>query len=263
MFPPRRLLLSSLLLLATACEKLACSSSPSASEPSAPRQSMGFIEGRVRLVGPLPALAPLHTSPSVVAHCGETVPDTSLSVGKEGELAHVVVSLAEGALLPGEPDAPAPPAVLEQRRCLFSPPVLAARIGSLLEVRNADALLHNAHVLAGSPQPVINVALPIEGSRVRQTLPEAPGVLQVRCDLHPWMLAVIRTFEHPWFTTTDAEGRFRLQVPEGTHSVLLWHPRLPGARRSVFVHAGETVRLDYSWPVEALRPPPHMHPSAP
>ncbi len=239
-----------------ACEESACSSSTHDSRLAVPRQAMGFIEGRVFLVGSLPVLAPLHTSPSVFSHCGERVPDTSLSLGAGGELAHVVVSLAEGALLPGGPDAPAPPAVLEQRQCLFSPPVLAARTGSLLEVRNADALLHNAHVLAGSPQPVINVALPMEGSRVRQALPEAPSVLQVRCDLHPWTLGVIRTFEHPWFTTTDAEGRFRLQVPEGTHSVLLWHPRLPGARRSVFVRAGETVRLEHSWPVEELRPPP-------
>jgi plastocyanin len=260
--PPRSLLFAALLLLVTACDRLACSSPPRAREPSAPLQASGFIEGLVRLEGSPPRLAPLHTSPSVYSHCGETVPDSSLLVGEEGALAHVVVSLAEGAVLPGAPDAPAPPAVLDQHRCSFSPPVLAARVGSPLEVHNSDALLHNVHALAGSSKPVFNVALPIEGSRVRQPLPVAPGILQVRCKLHPWMHAVIRTFEHPWFTTTDAQGRFRLQVPEGTHSVILWHPRLPGVRRSVFVRAGETARLEHSWPVEALRPPLHEGPTS-
>jgi Carboxypeptidase regulatory-like domain len=76
----------------------------------------------------------------------------------------------------------------------------------------------------------------------------------VGCSLHPWMRAVIRTFEHPWFTTTDAQGHFRLEVPAGTHSVLFWHPRLPGVTRSVTVKAGQTVRLEHTWAAEDLRP---------
>jgi plastocyanin len=222
---------------------------------------MGFIQGSVRLEGPPPLLAPLPTSHSVASHCGATVEDRSVAVQEDGALAHVVVSLAEGAELPGAPETPAAPAVLDQRRCGFEPPVLAARTGAVVEVRNSDALLHNVRALAGSPKPVFNVALAIEGSRVRQPLPGAPGTLQVRCELHPWMRAVLRTFEHPWFTTTDATGRFRLQVPEGTHSVLFWHPHLPGERRSVFVGAGQTVHLEHSWRAEELRLLPETSPA--
>jgi plastocyanin len=180
------------------------------------------------------------------------MPDRSLVVDPHGALSYVVVALADGTVGP-EPDPDASPALLDQRRCAFEPPVLAARAGTSLEVRNQDALLHNVNVLAGSQQPILNVALPLEGSRVRRPLPTAPGILQVRCDLHPWMSAAVRTFEHPWFTTTDASGHFRLEVPAGTHSVILWHPRLPGVSRTVSVRAGQTVRLDYTWAVGEVR----------
>lgn len=212
----------------------------------------GVIEGHIRLSGPVPALPPLPTSRSVASVCGATVPDRSLVVSPEGGLAYVVVALADGTNGPA-PVPEAPPAVLAQKRCAYEPPVLAARAGTSLEVRNEDALLHNVDALAGSQRPVLDAALPLEGSRVRRPLPGAPGVLQVGCKLHPWMSAAIRTFEHPWFTTTDASGHFRLEVPPGTHSFILWHPRLPGVTRSVSVRAGQTVSLDYAWTVEEVR----------
>jgi plastocyanin len=182
------------------------------------------------------------------------VPDRSLVVGPDGALGYVVVALADGTEAPGPAaDPEVPSASLEQTRCTFEPPVSAARAGTALEVRNSDALLHNVDALAGSQRSVLNVALPIQGSRVRRPLPVAPGVLQVRCDLHPWMSAAVRTFEHPWFTTTDASGHFRLEVPPGTHAVILWHPRLPGITRSISVRPGETVQFDYSWAAREVR----------
>lgn len=248
------LLLSALLPLTPACQE---SARPSPSTP-------GVIEGQVHLSGSPPALAPLPTSPSVASACGASVPDLSLQVGPEGALAHVVVALADGTVGP-TPDSGAPSAVLDQTRCSFHPPVLAARAGGVLEVRNSDDLLHNVNALAGSHRSVLNMALPLKGSRVRRPLPTAPGVLQVRCDLHPWMSAVIRTFEHPWFTTTNDSGYFRLEVPPGTHSLVFWHPRLPGVTRSVSVRSGQTVRLEHSWGLEEVRglPPETGHPMTP
>ncbi|WNG34584.1 hypothetical protein F0U61_13740 [Archangium violaceum] len=241
------LALSTLLLFTPGCKEPAASQGGQATS-SRP----GVIVGRIRLSGTPPSLPPLPTIPSVASVCGASVPDRSIVVGAGGALAYAVVALADGAEAPA-PDPEAPPAMLEQKQCAFEPPVLAARAGSQLEVRNSDAVFHNVDALAGSHKPILNVALPIEGSRVRWPLPSAPGVLEVRCDLHPWVSAVVRTFEHPWFTTTDASGHFRLEVPPGTHSVFLWHPRLPGVSRPISVRGGETVRLDHAWAAEELR----------
>ena len=65
---------------------------------------------------------------------------------------------------------------------------------------------------------------------LKKPLPPTPGTVQVKCDVHPWMRAVVRTFNHPYFTTTDAQGHFRLEVPEGTHTVssgTIGYPRPP------------------------------------
>ena len=78
-------------------------------------------------------------------------------------------------------------------------------------------------------------------------------MLPLTCDVHPWMRAVIRTFDHGHFTATDAGGHFRLQLPAGVHTLVLWHPLLPEATERVEVKAGQTVRLAHRWPSSALR----------
>ncbi|MBN1206920.1 MAG: hypothetical protein JXB05_18700 [Myxococcaceae bacterium] len=253
-----------LVALAPACRPSSESgSAPPATPPTTPPPSSipprekaspggrGIIEGVVRLAGTPPPPALLDTSPSVASACGEQVPERSLTVGEGGALAHVVVSLAEGAALPAEGITP-PAAVLDQKKCSYDPPALAARAGTTLEVRNSDPVMHNVRAVAGA-QSVFNVAMPLEGMSLRKPLPATPGTLQVKCDVHPWMRAVVRTFDHPYFTTTDTQGRFRLEVPEGSHTLVLWHPRLPEASRPVTVKTGETVRLEQSWEVGALR----------
>jgi plastocyanin len=205
----------------------------------------------VRLTGSPPTPAQFDTTPSVSATCGDKVPDRSLTVGEGGSLAHVVVSLADGAALPSE-GVSSPPTVLDQKKCSYEPPALAARAGTVLEVRNSDPVMHNVRAVAGA-QSVFNVAMPLEGMSLKKPLPAAPGTVQMKCDVHPWMRAVVRTFDHPYFTTSDAQGRFRLEVPEGTHTVVLWHERLPEASRPITVKAGETVRLEQSWAVESLK----------
>jgi plastocyanin len=224
---------------------------PPASTAAAAPAGRGFIEGQVRLSGVPPRPALLDTNPTVASTCGDKVPDRSLTVGEKGALAHVVISLKEGATLPAEGvTAPAP--VLDQKKCAYEPPVLAARAGSTLEVRNSDPVMHNVRAVAGT-QAVFNVAMPLEGMSLRKPLPAAPGLVQVKCDVHPWMRAVVHTFDHPYFTTTDAQGRFRLEVPAGTHTLVLWHSRLPELSRSITVKAGETLHLEQAWDAIELR----------
>jgi plastocyanin len=257
----RKLLLLGSLLLGVALPDCRSSSdsgpvppaSPASQEAkAAPSAGRGVLTGQVRLLGTPPPPELRETTPAVAAVCGDTVPDRSLSVGEDGALAHVVVALVEGASLPEEEGLTPPQPMLDQRKCAYEPPVLAARAGATLEVRNSDPVMHNVRAAAGA-QPLFNVAMPLEGTSLRRPLPATPGVLQVKCDVHPWMRAVIRTFDHPYFTMTDEQGRFRLEVPEGTHTVLFWHPRLPDATRSVTVQVGQTQPLEQSWPVSALR----------
>jgi plastocyanin len=252
--------LSALVLLALtpACRPSSESNSaPPASTPTPPPAhaaaapaGRGIIEGTVRLIGSPPPPVWTQTTASAAPACGDKVADRSLTLGEGGALSHVVVSLADGASLPAEGVTSAP-AFLDQKQCAYEPPALAARAGSTLEVRNSDPVMHNVRAVAGA-QSVFNVAMPLEGMSLKKPLPAAPGLVQVKCDVHPWMHAVVRTFDHPYFTTTDAQGRFRLEVPEGTHTVVLWHERLPEVSRPFTVKAGQTVQLEQQWVVGEL-----------
>ena len=257
--PPRPLLASALLFAAVACREPPPPAAPPVPPPetvAAPRPTgpvrWGEIEGRVRLTGTPPAPATGPTSATVAHVCGDQAQDRSLVVGGEGALAHAVVSLQDGKGLPA-PETQAPAPVLDQKQCHYEPPALAARAGTEVVLRNSDPLVHNVRAQAGANRSVFNVAMPLEGMTLRRPLPAEPGTVQVRCDVHPWMRAVVRTFDHPYFTTSAPDGRFRLRVPEGSHTLAFWHERLPGASRTVTVRAGETVQAEQTWDVGARR----------
>jgi plastocyanin len=206
-----------------------------AAAPSGP----GALEGRVVWKGPAPVLAPLPTNASVRSVCGESVPDLSLRLDAAGGVADVVVWVE------GPPDAepgrlPVQEVLLDQRACAYRPAVMSARAGSVLRLRNSDPLTHTVHATRGG-QTVFNVAMPLERMELTRTLPPVPGVVDIRCDVHPWMHASVRTFDHPHFTTTDAQGRFRIpSLPLGEEEVRTWHPRLGESGRRIRVGEGVT-----------------------
>ncbi|NVJ22652.1 hypothetical protein HUW62_15630 [Myxococcus sp. AM011] len=248
-----------LLALVSACRETpppSATDAPVATAPSPARPAAdvkwGTVEGRVHLMGtpPAPTLSP--TTGTVVSVCGEQAEDRSLVVGPAGELAHTVVSLKSGAGLP-TPSRPPPEPVLDQKKCVYEPPVLAARAGGSVTLRNSDPLVHNVRAASGSNRSFFNVAMPLEGMTTRKPLPAEPGIVPIRCDIHPWMRAVVRTFDHSYFATTSPEGRFKLEVPEGTHTLVFWHERLPPAERTVTVRAGEIAEVEQSWAVGDLK----------
>jgi plastocyanin len=213
----------------------------SAEQPVPVAEPSGSLEGRVRWLGPKPALPPLQTSASVQSVCGTQVSDNAFQVGAEGGVAEAVVWVDA----PAEAN-PGPEVVLDQRGCLYRPAVLAARAGGTLRLRNSDPLTHTVHALDNG-RSVFNVAMPLEHMQLSRPLPAQPGVVDIRCDVHPWMRAVVRTFEHSRFTTTAADGRFRLpRVGPGEVVVHAWHPRLGEVSRRVQVGPGGTpVDFDF------------------
>ncbi len=49
---------------------------------------------------------------------------------------------------------------------------------------------------------------------------------KVKCDVHPWMLAYVRVFDHPYFATTKEDGKFSIAgVPDGEYTFVAWHEK--------------------------------------
>jgi plastocyanin len=195
----------------------------------------GSISGKVTIAGLAPKLAnlPVTRDPKF---CGTSKPDESLEVGPGGGVKNVVVWLT---------DVPPPKKIekklkLDQVACAFTPHVVVATVGSMLEVINSDPLLHNAHAVAGETK-LFNYAMPIKGQSVPTRL-KKEGFFKVTCDVHPWMrgwLLVLPTAAH---ALTDVNGAYSLEgLPPGKHKIKIWHERLGEREGEVEVSAAQSA----------------------
>lgn len=180
------------------------------------------------------------------AFCGQSVVDNSLLVDEQSKgIAHVVVNLKEiaaGKALPRNT-----PIKIDNRGCRFDPSVSLGMAGSILEIQSTDPILHNTHILQDD-QTFLNVALPPGGRTIRKELSQ-PGRLMVRCDAHEFMHASIHIFTHPYYTNTDATGRFELTgVPAGTYILQVWHQTLGLKQLSITAKPTAPLEIHVSFP---------------
>jgi len=190
------------------------------------------ITGKVLLDGeaPEPQEIQMTGDPKCAAAHADPVMDESIVVGENGELANVVVSIkaAEGKELGGE--VPKEQAVLDQVGCQYTPHVIAVMVGQDFVVKNADPFLHNVHSIPFENQGV-NLGQPNKdrvGKKMTNSIKVAERFI-VKCDVHPWMLAHVNAFEHPFFAVSKADGTFSVPtkgLEDGTYTLEIWHEKL-------------------------------------
>ena len=75
---------------------------------------------------------------------------------------------------------------------------------------------------------------------------DASGLVVLRCDIHDHMRALILIVDTPYFTLSDAEGRFRLTgLPAGKYTLKVWLDSQTTLSRPVELAAGGTLRLEF------------------
>jgi hypothetical protein len=234
-------------LLATAAAIAAAFSAPL---PAATYQAEtvangGKISGLVKLAGAAPSVPPIKTTKNQ-DYCGATLPNPLYLVGKGGGLANVEVfikDISRGKAKPTES------ITLLNEHCMFHPRVQGACVGQQVKISSADPILHNTHPqTADTNATLYNVALPFKGFSVVKPLSTQAGVLRVKCDVHEWMRAWVLEFDHPYFATTDADGKFEIgDVPPGTYTVVAWHEVMGEKTGSVTVSPGKAAALDFQF----------------
>jgi hypothetical protein len=72
---------------------------------------------------------------------------------------------------------------------------------------------------------------------------------------HFWMRAYLFVDEHPYYTQTDADGRFTLaQVPPGHYDVVCWLPNWNPQRHERDPESGHVTRLYFQPALECVQP---------
>ena len=218
--------------------------------PSAlPAQAGGAVEGVVVLGGgsvrPESRRIENTTDPEV---CGTVKSLDDLVVSPQGGLAHVIVALVDVPPELGLERHSARRIVLDNRDCRFEPHVAVLRPEDTLELRNSDATLHTVHWY-GPGQG--NVAL-IAGSQPVPRRFDAPGIYQIKCDVHGWMQAFVRVDAHSYHAISDTSGRFRVtDVPPGSFTLEAWHERLGFLRTQVTVRSDEAAVVSLAYEVDS------------
>ena len=177
----------------------------------------GSLKGKVVFQGTAPTKRIIpDKDPNV---CGAPREDPLVLVGPDKGVEEAVVYLKtveKGKAF----QKPAQPPEIVNRTCRFVPHVQAVPVGTIVIV-NSDPVMHNTHGYFDKAT-VFNQALPVKGMRIPKPL-NRPGMVQVKCDVHGWMLAWIYVADNPYYAVTQKDGTFTIpDVPPGAYTLVAW-----------------------------------------
>jgi len=214
--------------------------------PPPPAPAAGSITGTVIFEGEAPDRKPLLRDSD--PYCYKTAKLSEEVIVTRGKLKDVLVRIKNGTT--GTHAAPAQPVVIDQKECMYTPRVFGMIAGQKLVARNSDGTFHTVHgtlggkLLWNKPQADGAADLSIDpGAR--------PGdVVDIVCDVHPWMHAYAVVNDHPYFAVTGEDGAFELKgLAPGTYTLETWHPKLGARSLTVKIGTGPkaavTARFSY------------------
>ena len=201
-----------------------------ASLSAARGDEFGSLKGQIKYVGQPKPAAPINVGPKGVGCGNNPLFDESLVIGKNGEVANVVVWLKNkpGVKLAVDPavEKALPIEVkLDNKGCRFAPHIVAVNTNQTLNVTNSDAVGHNTN---GAPfvNPGFNPLLqPGQVFPVNFMQPESIP-FKVICNMHPWMAGWVMVRDNPFVAVTGDNGKFEIKgIPAGEYDFVFWQEK--------------------------------------
>jgi hypothetical protein len=208
------------------------------------RTGTARLAGVVRYSGARPPPPRAHT---VTPECRKNAPpprESAVQVGQDGAVAEAFVWIRDG-IPEGDYPLPPGPVFIDQRGCEYVPRVAGARVGQPIAFRSDDDVLHNVHALGrGSNQ--FNFGMPVKGLITKRVFAEPQVMVEIGCDVHPWMRAYVGVVRHPYFAVTSADGRYSFErLPAGSYVVEAWQEAVPRTSLQVTLAEGESKTADF------------------
>lgn len=140
----------------------------------------------------------------------------------------------------------APPtehAKMDQKNMIFVPRVLPIVAGTTVDFHNSDAVLHNVF----SPDACadhFNLGTWPQGQQKSFTF-KKPCFASLLCKVHPEMEGFVTVMPTPYFAVTAADGSYVIKdIPDGSYTVKVWHPKLKAAQKSAAIKGAAQVDFD-------------------
>jgi plastocyanin len=138
---------------------------------------------------------------------------------------------------------PAAHAKIDQKNMKFTPVVLPILVGTTVDFLNSDAVLHNVF----SPDACadkFNLGTWPQG-QVKSFTFKKECFAALLCKVHPEMEGFVVALPTPYHAVTSADGSYHIKdVPDGTYTVKVWHPKLKAASKSVTVKGATDVNFE-------------------
>jgi len=157
-------------------------------------------------------------------YCAKTPRHADDVVVTKGKLKDVLVRVKNP---PAGASPPSGAVLLDQKQCMYTPRVVAVAPNQRFVVRNSDGTFHNVN---GSIRGKLLWNKPQAASEPDLTLAAAakPGdLIDIVCNVHPWMHAYALVVDHPFVSVTGEDGKFTISgLPPGAYTLEAWHPTL-------------------------------------
>lgn len=132
---------------------------------------------------------------------------------------------------------------IEQKDRAFRPGLLAIQTGTKVEFPNDDDTYHNIFSYSPAKRFDLGRYPPGEFPVPYQVFDKA-GLVTLRCDIHEHMRGLVLVLDTPYFTVTDAQGKFRLtNLPAGHFVLKAWINSKTTRQRPVDLKSGATLQL--------------------
>ena len=166
---------------------------------------------------------------------------------KNGKLENVLIHITKGLEGKSFNDVPTTEVELDQRGCLYSPRLIAARVGQKVVFINSDPVFHNIKSVTTNNKS-FNVPMPKKDQRLTMTFDKPEIFMQSKCSVHPWMGAYIAILDNPFFSKTNDHGEYTIpKLPAGTYTMEVWHEVFGVQSREFTIHDNENLTFDFSY----------------
>ena len=218
-------------------------------------QNGGTLKGNVKMIGgmPFPRHYHLILFPNIDM-CAEVDTDDEMNrvlddfkISPTGGLKDVIIALEH--VEAGKPFNKEPINILSEN-CKFFPDVNAIRQGESFKVDNTDAVMHNSQVYQKERGKILlNIPIPAEEvSEGKVHFKKHYKIMQMICGMHEFMQTWGYRVQNPYYFKTELDGNFSIgDIPPGEYKVNVWHYLMKPQKRSIKIHAGETINLNFEF----------------